>query len=348
MKTIRLAFLGLGNVTLALLRHMDEPKVKEKLRDLGLEFIITGVATERRGNTIRSQGISPKELITLGKTGHLSLLTDCHAKNTSSFVSFAPGDIFIEATSATADGEPAASRIRELLERGKSVITSNKSPIAWRGRELSDLALKKGVSLRYGATVLAGFPPWKHLFDSITKQEITEMQISVNATSNQILTLMLAEGNTGGKSFDEGVKLAQEMGIAELNPSDDTDGYDTQKKLVILANSLMDANLTPNDVKTDGISAITPDDLKKADESGKWMHLLGHAWKDGGKVRAEVKPIATDNPFFVSMRGTSMGLYFHTPAGNFGIRLDLGQKEKAIMATAAGMFEDIVTVAKAL
>ncbi|MBI2120704.1 MAG: hypothetical protein HYT94_03730, partial [Parcubacteria group bacterium] len=242
------------------------------------------------------------------------------------------------------DGEPAASRIKTLLDRSKSVVTSNKSPIAWHGRELSALAEKRGGSLRYGATVLAGYPPWRPLFDSITKQDITGMQISVNATSSQILTLMLEEG----KSFDEGVKLAQEMGIAEADPSDDTDGYDTQKKLVILLHSLMDADITPDDVKTEGIGAVTLDDLKKADMNGKRVHLLGRAWKEKNGIRAEIKPIETDNPFFISMKGTAMGLYFVTPAGNFGIRLDLGPKKYAIMATAAGMFEDIVTVAKTL
>lgn len=344
MKTIRLAFLGLGNVALAVLRYMDEPNVAEKTRKLGFEFKITGVATDTRGCVLNSHGISSSNLLRLGKTGHLHTIADGRSKDASSFACFAPADICIEATRATADGEPAASRIKELLDRGTSVVTSNKSPIAWRGRELSALAEKRGVSLRYGATVLAGFPPWKHLFDSITKQDITGMQISVNATSNQILTLMLEEG----KSFDEGVKLAQEMGIAEANPSDDTDGYDTQKKLVILANTLLCTNLTPDDVTREGIGAVSLGDLKKANESGKRIHLLGRAWKSMGKVRAEVRPVETDNPFFVSMKGTAMGMYFTTPAGNFGIRLDLGPKEKAIMATAAGMFEDIVTVAKTL
>lgn len=234
--------------------------------------------------------------------------------------------------------------ISPALAKGTSVVTSNKTPVANYFRELTSLAQKQGVGFEFSATVLAGWPPWRRFLESITKPHITEILAVVNATSNQILTMMLEEG----KSFEEGIKKAQEQGIAERDPSDDIDGHDTQKKIVILANALMGADLTPADVPTTGIRDITPKQLQQADREGKWIQLLGRAWEDKtGNVHAEVKPVGTDHSFFTKLRDTDMGLWFEIPsAGPFGIPMKLPEGSKAIMATAAGVFEDLLTIAK--
>ncbi|MCP6720328.1 MAG: hypothetical protein KJI72_03380 [Patescibacteria group bacterium] len=341
MKKIRLAILGLGNVPLAVLRYMQEEAPKRALKELGVELVITGVTTGRRGNAINGEGIPLGDLEKVGKEGTVSTLNKgSETKNNLEFIQAVPADILLVSTPANV---PSVEEIRAAFARGMSAVTSNKTPVANHFQELLDGAKEHGVQFRFGATVLAGYPPWGQFFESITKPEITEMQIVVNATSNQILTMMLEEG----KSFDEGAAKAQELGIAERDPSDDVDGYDTQKKLVILANVLMGANLKPADVPTTGIRDIALEELQKAHQAGKWVQLLGRAWKnDQGKVLAEIKPVEVDNPFFVGMRGTSMGIYFVTPAANFGIRLDISQGERAIIATAAGVFEDLLSIIK--
>jgi homoserine dehydrogenase len=93
---------------------------------------------------------------------------------------------------------------------------------------------------------------------------------------------------------------------------------------------------------------VTVKELREADNAGKWIQLMGRAYTEtNGRIWAEVKPVATNNPFFVKMRGTSMGLYFKTSAAKgFGIWLDLGSGDRAIIATAAGVFEDILSIAK--
>lgn len=343
VKTIRIGLLGFGAVGRAVLRYLTEETATKALLREGLAVTVTGVATGSRGNAIAESGIDIERLLALPKGESVaSLHRGPEAETALQFTLRVPADILLVLTPASI---PSVEEIRAAFARGMHVVTSNKTPVANHYHALATEARKRGVQLRFGATVLAGFPPWRHFFQSVTEPNITEMQIVVNATSNQILTMMHDEG----KSFAEGVARAQELGIAERDPSDDVDGHDTQKKLAILANALMDADLTPADIPTTGIRKVTPAALKKADEAGKWIHLLGRAWWDSsGTVRAEVKPVETDNPFFTQMRGTSMGLYFTTSAARFGIRLDLDKGERAIMATAAGVFEDILTVAKAL
>lgn len=340
MKKVRLAILGFGNVSRAVVRYLQEPEPRKTLEEAGMAVLVTGVATGSRGNAIDPEGMSSSALENLGKTRLISSLNRGPETTTNlEFIEKVPADILLVATPASV---PSVEEIKAAFARGISVVTSNKTPVANHFRELTARAQQHGVAFRFGATVLAGYPPWRQWFAAITKQEIQEMQIAVNATSNQILTLMLKQG----KSFAEGVQRAQELGIAEQDSSDDVEGRDTQKKLVILANVLMGAKLTPDEAPTQGIRNVTLAQLKSAEERGYWIHLLGRAWKDqSGTVRAEVKPVEVQNPFFARMRGTSMGLYFVTPAANFGIWLDLGAGERAIMATAAGVFEDIVAIA---
>lgn len=340
IKKVRLAFIGFGNVPQALLRYMKEDAPRRELLRMKKEFIVTGVA-DIRGHAISKTGFSTDELLATAKSGALaSLNTGKKTENNIDFLKHVPADIVFVATPAFV---PSVEEITTAFSLGMDVVTSNKNPVANSWREISDAAKKYKKDFRFGATVLAGFPPWRQWFEAITPQDIKEIQIVVNATSNQILTMMLEEG----KSFKEGIEKAQAEKIAEADPSDDVEGRDTQKKLAILANILMNAGIIPGDIPTRGIGSVTVNELKNADKNGKWVHLLGRAWRDeSGKVRAEVKPVETDNPFFVSMRGKSMGLYFVTSASNFGIWLDLGEGERALTATAAGVFEDILTLAK--
>ncbi len=339
-KKVRLAFIGFGNVPQAVLRYMKEEAPAQELRRLKKEIVVTGVA-DIRGHAISESGFSTDELLAAAKAGTLaSLNLGKKTENNIDFLKNVPADIVFVATPAFV---PSVEEITTAFSLGMDVVTSNKNPVANSWREIADAAKKHKKEFRFGATVLAGFPPWRQWFDAITPQDIQETQIVVNATSNQILTMMLEEG----KSFDEGVKKAQAEKIAEADPSDDVEGRDTQKKLAIIANVLMDARIAPADIPTGGIREVTVDGLRNADRNGKWIHLLGRVWRgEDGKVRAEVKPVETDNPFFTRMRGKSMGLYFITSASNFGIWLDLGEGERALRATAAGVFEDILTLAK--
>jgi len=338
---IRLAILGLGNVPLALMRYLREPPAKRALSEIGAEISVTGVTTGSRGNAVDPGGLSLERLLAVGKRGDIGALNKGPKLpgNNLEFIDEVPADILFVATPAKVE---SLDEIRRAFSKGMSVITSNKTPVSKHYHDLLADARDHSVQFRFGATVLAGFPPWKQLFESTSFPEISELQIVVNATSNNILTLM----HEKGMIFDEGVAEAQRLGIAERDVSDDVDGYDTQKKLAILGNVVMNAQLTPSAIPTRGIRGVQLGDLHDASNRGHWIQLLGRAWREAGDVRAVVEPVETDNPFFVRMRNTSMGLYFVTEYASFGIRLDLGTGEKAIMATAAGLFADVISIIK--
>jgi homoserine dehydrogenase len=127
------------------------------------------------------------------------------------------------------------------MKRKKHVVTSNKGPIALAHRELVALAAKKGVALRYEATVCGAIPIIRTLREGLLGNEVKALFGVMNGTCNYILTRMEDEGLT----YDQALGEAQEMGYAEKDPTYDVKGLDTALKLVILANTVwgMDAGL---------------------------------------------------------------------------------------------------------
>lgn len=336
MKELRLAIMGLGNVSLALLRYLQEETPSRALRRLGRTIVITGIATGRRGNAIDAEGIDIARLLMLGKEGSVAALNRGAAtKNAIEFIEAVPADILIEATPATENGEPGITHIYRALRKGMSAVSANKSPIAWRGKELMAMARRYKRSLHFGATVLAG----RYFFD--TTISCRKIQAVLNATAVSVLTRMLEEG----LSFEEGVRRAQAMGIAEKDSSRDTGGHDTRDKLVILVNTLMETRLTPDEIPARGIEAVTLEELRRADAAGHRIHLLGEARKQDGKVRAEVKSVEVDNPFFVGMHRTAMGVRIEGPAADVELKIELKPGEE-LAATATAIFDDLVAIAR--
>jgi homoserine dehydrogenase len=174
-----------------------------------------------------------------------------------------------------------------------------------------------------------------------TAASCNRIQAVLNATANSILTLMLDEG----LSFEDGVRRAQALGIAERDPARDTSGYDTAYKMVILANALMGAELMPADVLIRGIEHVTGEALRKARARGRWIHLMGETWKERENVYAQVEPKEVDDPFFVYMRGTAMGVRLERRSGSVELKVELAPGEE-LMATAEAIFDDIVAVAR--
>ena len=151
-------------------------------------------------------------------------------KDALSVIKASDADVMCEFTWVNIkDGEPGYSHIREALQRGKHVITTNKGPIALHYEALQDLAAKKGVSLRFKGTVMAGTPSFNilKLVPGISVQKVRGI---FNGTSNFILTEMLK-----GKTFADALQQAQAQGYAEADPSMDVDGFDAALKAVIFS-----------------------------------------------------------------------------------------------------------------
>ena len=207
--------------------------------------------------------------------------------------------------------DPVYGWLRAALGAGKHVVTANKQLIAYRGEELFALAASKGVQLLYGAAVAGGVPVIPGVSQGLSGDQITRISGILNGTCNFILSSM-----EGGADYGEVLERAQTAGYAEANPSADVDGFDARAKLCILARLALHAQLDPEQVSAQTISAITDVDFAYAKELGCTVRQVSRAELADGVVSASVGPmlVPKSSPIAWS-RGTQNML---VTSGRFG------------------------------
>ncbi|MGG7178870.1 homoserine dehydrogenase [Clostridium paraputrificum] len=187
-------------------------------------------------------------------------------------------------------GEPALTYIKEGLKRGINVVTGNKGPILIDYHGLKKLADDNGVDLGIGCTTGGALPSINGGLIDCAGAEIISIEGILNGTTNYILKEM--EKNK--ISYKEALKKAQDIGIAETDPTLDVEGYDTAIKMIILANVLMGSNITLDDVELEGITKVSLNDIGNASKEGKKVKLLGQVYRDNGEVKIKVGPSNID------------------------------------------------------
>lgn len=193
--------------------------------------------------------------------------------------------------------EPAYTFAKKALENGKSFCTSNKELVAKHGAELIELAKKNNLNFLFEASVGGGIPVLRPFITSLTPEQVVDVSGILNGTTNYILTKMTDEG----LDFDSVLKDAQDKGYAERNPEADVEGYDACRKIAILSSLAFGKQVDFEDIKTEGITAITDADILYAKSMNKVIKLLGTASKNAaGKVSAMVAPfmIGNDSPLY--------------------------------------------------
>ena len=178
--------------------------------------------------------------------------------------------------------------VRQCLESGRSVCTSNKEMVATYGAELLALAREHNAAFLFEASVGGGTPIITPMHQCLAANHISEIQGIVNGTTNFMLTKMKRE-NMG---FDAALKIAQQLGYAETkDPSDDVDGRDACRKIAILSSLVCGHQIYPQNIPTRGIRDITAADVAAAEKLGCVIKLI--AWMKRGKdgsVAAGVEP----------------------------------------------------------
>ncbi|MEW1805375.1 homoserine dehydrogenase [Pseudarthrobacter sp. NPDC080039] len=289
MTTFDIALIGFGGVNRTL-AELIATRGGELRRDLGFGLRVVAITDLRLGSLVRGEGIDLEKALRLvpGAATFRDHGGSAEADN-ERIIRTCPADIICEATFTNpTDGEPAASHVRWALDSGKSVCTTNKGPVALHGAELKAMARQNGLHFEFEGAVMSGTPVLrfaKRLFPGLSLHGFEGI---LNGTSNYVLGRM-----EDGLSFDEAVREAQQRGYAEADPTADIDGYDVQLKVLILANELLGANLTLADVKREGISGLTPGDLRQAGSEGRRWKLVGSARRNpDGTVTAQVAPAA--------------------------------------------------------
>ena len=185
--------------------------------------------------------------------------------------------------------EPAYTYTRACLERGKSVVTSNKELVATHGAELLAIARRRGVCFLFEASVGGGTPIITPMHQCMAANVISEIAGIVNGTTNFMLTKMAREN----MDFGAALKLAQSLGYAEtIDPSADVDGIDAQRKISILASLAFGRHFFPQNVPTRGIRDVSVKDIALAARQGAAVRLIAWARRgDDGSVALAVEPM---------------------------------------------------------
>lgn len=182
---------------------------------------------------------------------------------------------------------PAFEFVSSLLKAGKSVVTSNKELVAAKGYELLTLAEENNVNFLFEASVGGGIPIIRPITQCLAANEIDEIAGILNGTTNFILTMMIEKNMT----FADALKLAQDNGYAEKDPTADIEGHDACRKICILASLCFGKHVYPDAVYTEGITKITLEDVAYVQNYGGVIKLLGRAKRmENGKISALVSP----------------------------------------------------------
>ncbi len=330
-RTNNLALIGFGNVGKEFVRL---PVAKEaKLRQrYGIEWRLTGVASRRMGWLADPNGFSPAELL------------DRHwphpparsaPQNVREWLAAAQADVLFEATSLDRrTGYPATEHLKAALEAGAHAISANKGPIVHAYRELHELAQVKGRKFLFESTVMDGAPVFSMFPHSLPAVELRGFRGILNSTTNVVLTEM-----EKGLSLDEAVKKAQEMGVAETDPSDDLDGWDPAVKVAALVIVLMGVPIKLEQVERVGIRTVTPDEVRAARASGQRYRLVCRAERVADSVQASVRPepLPMSDPLAL-LEGTTSALRFDLDV--FG--LSIIEHKPGVIATAYGLLADFI------
>lgn len=192
---------------------------------------------------------------------------------------------------------PAFDFVSKCLMKGKHVVTSNKELVATRGFELLQLARENNVNFLFEASVGGGIPIIRPLSRCLAGNNVNEVAGILNGTSNFILTKMIVDG----MSFADALKLAQDKGYAEKDPTADVEGFDALRKICILASLCFGTHVYPDGIYTEGISKITLEDVAFAESYDAVIKLIARAKKIAeDKITVMVTPCLVKNSSMLS------------------------------------------------
>lgn len=334
---MRICIMGFGAVGQGVARVFSMKRDQIK-KDYGLDVNLVAAA-DSSGAAINQDGLNPDALLeTKNNTGRVSDHPEYGIPGLSSLdvLDKVDYDCLVEATPTNIeDGEPARSHILKAMNDGKDVVTSNKGPLALSFRELAKTADDNGVQFKYEASVGGAMPIINFAHETLSGCKIESIYGILNGTTNYILSRMAKEGS----SYDQTLNEAQEMGIAETDPTQDVEGEDAACKVVILANSILNMDVTYDDVEVEGISQITPESITLAKKEGYLIKLIGEVSEDSLEVSPRL--VKEGSPFAVE--GT---LNVATLKTDLADEVTVVGKGAGSVETASAILSDIISIWK--
>jgi homoserine dehydrogenase len=299
---MKVQLIGLGHVGQSLIELIDAKR--QLLNSLDLEITVVSVS-DSKGTAVDEKGLDPRAVMKYKRLGWKGFDRFVRGYDALDAIRNIESDIVVELTPSTPDGEPGLSNINAALTTKKHVVTSNKGPLAVAYSDLMRTAGKNNVRLLHEATVAAHVPVFCMIESCFKADEIQGLKGILNSTTNFIIGEM-----EKGKGFQEALEEAITAGWTEKDYSDDVDGIDAARKLVIMANALFGKNARLEDVQTKGIRNIRAI-LNEALKAKRKVKLVCEIRRVKNKLEMTVSPrqIPLDDPWATVNQG-NMGIKF--------------------------------------
>ena len=339
---IKLAIIGFGNVGQGLAQILKDNKGFYK-DNFKCEFTIVAISDLYKGSLYNPNGLNISELLQTTSKGKSLEILNAPTKGWDALTTIeqSNADIVIElAYTDLKTGEPALSHMKASFASGKHFVTTNKGPVALHYKILKDLSKKYSLEVGIEGTVMSGTPSLVLGKDALMAANIQSIEGILNGTTNYMLMRM-----ESGLDYNKALIEAQEKGYAEADPSGDVDGFDAAAKVVILANLLMNADLTLSDVVLTGMSSLSSEDINAAKLVNERWKVLGHVSKNtDGSYNAWVKPvqISNDHPL-ASVSGAMNAITYSTELMGDVTLIGAGAGR---IETGYAVVEDIINITK--
>jgi len=340
MERVRIVVCGLGGVGKEFVQLLAE-RIQEIETKYGLRFVlgaavdIGGAATSTDDNGLPAaellahlrQGGAVEDFSGFGRPG----LTGAQV------IQQASADVLVEVTPTNLiDGEPGKTHIFNAVKKGMDVVSANKGPIVLFYEELHALARKNACALHISAATAAALPTLDVGCVCLAGTRVLAAEGILNGTSNYILSRMKEESC----AYDVALKSAQELGIAETDPSYDVEGKDTAIKMVLIANRVFGTSFGIGDVQARGITQITPQDIITATRDNRVIKLIGTAELVHGELQLSAAPkwLEKEHPL-ASVNGSEKAISYMTDTMD---RITVMGGKSSPVGAAAALLKDLI------
>lgn len=294
MKSVKIIVCGIGRVGREFIQLLADGADDLEKR-YGLHFIICAAADIGGAAIAESEaGLDAQQLLThirnggfvenFGRYGQPGLTGEQAIRQGNA-------DVLIEITPTNlTNGEPAKTHVLAAIEKQMEVVSANKGPFVLFYRELHESARKNNCGLHISAAAAAALPTLDVGRVCLAGTRVLSIEGILNGTTNYILTQMSHDGT----SYEAALKQAQEMGIAETNPDYDVQGKDTANKMILICNRVFNDYFGLSDIRIQGITEVTQEDIAQASSRGRVIKLIGTAAVSDKERQLSVAPKLLD------------------------------------------------------